>query len=306
MSINKKSKHLIVIVGPTAIGKTSLSIKLAKEYNCEILSADSRQFYKEMEIGTAKPSVEEMDGIPHHFINNLSIHDTYTAGKFETEALEVLDHLYKKDDVAILVGGSGLFVDAVCFGLDEIPSSPEIRNQLNEELELKGLKTLQLELKSLDPEYYDSADVQNPVRVIRALEVIRKSGEKFSSFRTKAKKERPFQLHFIGLNTERETLYERINLRVDLMVQNGLIEEVNNLINYKNLKPLKTVGYQELFNHLNNPLELEKAIGMVKQNTRRFAKRQLTWFKRNDTTMWFLPQQSDEISSYLKERFNQR
>lgn len=302
MSTSKNNKHLIVIVGPTAIGKTALSIFLAKHFKCEVLSADSRQFYKEMEIGTAKPTPKEMDGVPHHFVNNLSIQDHYTAGKFESEALDVLEQLYQKDDLAILVGGSGLFVDALCFGLDEIPSDPEIRTQLNEELALNGLKSLQDELLTLDPEFYETADVQNPVRVIRALEVIRKSGQKFSSFRKKKKKQRPFHIHFIGLNTEREILYNRINLRVDLMVQNGLIEEVKSLLNHKDTTPLKTVGYQELFPHLSNPKELEKAIEQVKQNTRRFAKRQLTWFKRNDTTKWFEPQQNESVLAYLNDQ----
>lgn len=297
-----KNKHLIVIVGPTAIGKTSLSIYLAKALGCEILSADSRQFYREMEIGTAKPSIQEMDGVPHHFVNNLSIHDHYTAGKFESEALDVLSQLYKKDDVAILVGGSGLFVDAICKGLDEIPSDSAIRTQLNEELASKGLESLQKELATLDPEYYNSSDTQNPVRVIRALEVIRKSGQKFSSFRKKEPKARPFNIHYVGLNTDRETLYNRINLRVDIMVNNGLIKEAKSLINNKHLTPLKTVGYQELFQHLNNPKELQEAIEKVKQNTRRFAKRQLTWFKRNESTKWFEPQQKESVLAYLNDQ----
>lgn len=292
-----KEKNLVVIVGPTAIGKTGLSIKLAKKLNCEILSADSRQFYKEMAIGTAKPTVLEMDGVPHHFINHISIQQNYSAGDFEREALQKLEELFKSNDKAILVGGSGLFINAVCNGLDDIPGCPNIRNQLTKEFEANGLKPLQTELKSIDPNYYNEADLQNPRRIMRALEVYRTSGKPYSYFRNKVPKARPFKITWIGLNLERQKVYENINKRVDIMVDNGLIEEVKSLHDFKDVSCLKTVGYQEFYQH---PLDTEKAIELVKRNTRRFAKRQITFFKRNQNIKWFEPFQLEEILAYCK------
>ena len=300
--ISKKlnSKNLIVIVGPTAIGKTALSIEIAKEYNCDILSADSRQFYKEMEIGTAKPTLSEMDGVTHHFVNNLSIHDRYTAGMFEIDAIKTLEQVYKTDDIAILVGGSGLFVDAVCFGFDDVPSNQEIRTSLIKELEIQGIEALCLELKEKDPEYYSIADINNSRRVLRALEVIRTSGNTFTSYRNKAHKQRPFNIHYIGLNTDREILYKRINYRVDLMVKAGLISEVKSLFPQRNLPPLNTVGYKEFYGEIDNKNDLEEVISKIKQNTRRFAKRQITWFNKNKNTKWFNINSNSEVLEYLK------
>lgn len=300
--ISKKlnSKNLIVIVGPTAIGKTALSIEIAKEYNCDILSADSRQFYKEMEIGTAKPTLSEMDGVTHHFVNNLSIHDRYTAGMFEIDAIKTLEQVYKTDDIAILVGGSGLFVDAVCFGFDDVPSNQEIRTSLIKELEIHGIEALCLELKEKDPEYYSIADINNSRRVLRALEVIRTSGNTFTSYRNKAHKQRPFSIHYIGLNTDREILYKRINYRVDLMVKAGLISEVKSLFPQRNLPPLNTVGYKEFYGEIDNENDLEEVISKIKQNTRRFAKRQITWFNKNKNTKWFNINSNSEVLEYLK------
>jgi len=289
-------KKLIVIVGPTAIGKTGLSIKLAKYFNCEILSADSRQFYKEMEIGTAKPSSDEMDGIPHHFVGHLSIKEQYTAGKFEKDAIDKLQSIYKTQNTAILVGGSGLFVNAVCFGLDDIPSNFEIREQLIKELETEGIDKLQFELKNADPEYYNTADIQNPHRVIRALETYRTSKKPYSSFRNSTQKKRPFEIIWIGLNMERDQVYANINKRVDIMMENGLLEEVKKLEPFKDLNCLKTVGYQEFYQ---NPENITKAVELVKQNTRRFAKRQITFFKRNDKIKWFNPNETNEIINYI-------
>ena len=294
----EKQKNLIVIVGPTAIGKTGLSIKLAKHYNCEIVSADSRQFYQEMSIGTAKPTAQEMDGIPHHFINNISIHQNYTAGDFEKEAIKLLKQLFLKNDTVVLVGGSGLFVNAVCHGLDEIPSNLEIRNQLMNEFEKDGLESLQKELKTADPKYFEEVDIQNPHRVIRALEVCRTSGKPFSQFLNKQPKKRPFKSIWIGLNLDRETVYKNINSRVDLMIKNGLLEEVKALEENKGLSCLKTVGYQEFYQKESNQ---EKAIELVKQNTRRFAKRQITFFKRNKEIKWFEPTQLDNIIEYINK-----
>jgi len=301
-SQSMKSKHLIVIVGPTAIGKTSLSIALAKHYNCDVLSADSRQFYKEMEIGTAKPTTAEMDGVPHHFVNNLSIHDRYTAGMFEIEAIDLLEQLHEKNDIAILVGGSGLFVDAICNGFDDVPGSQEVRTELIKELEVNGIEPLQQELKEKDPEYYNSSDIQNSRRILRALEVVRVSGNTFSSYRNKTAKERPFNIHVIGLNTDRAVLYDRINLRVDLMIRAGLLEEVKQLLPYRALSPLNTVGYKELYDNLDDQYSIDTAISKIKQNSRKFAKRQITWFKRNQKTKWFEINSNQEVLEYLQEK----
>lgn len=294
----EKQKNLIVIVGPTAIGKTGLSIQLAKDYNCEIISADSRQFYKEMSIGTAKPTPQEMDGIPHHFINNISIHQNYTAGDFEKDAIKLLKQLFLKNDTVVLVGGSGLFVNAVCHGFDDIPSNPEIRAKLINEFDKNGLENLQKELKSIDPNYFKEADIQNPHRVIRALEVSRTSGKPFSRFLNKQPKKRPFNSIWIGLNLDRETVYDNINSRVDSMIKNGLLEEAKSLEEHKNLTCLKTVGYQEFYQ---NPDNQEKAIELIKQNTRRFAKRQITFFKRNKEIKWFEPLQLDTIKEHINK-----
>jgi tRNA dimethylallyltransferase len=294
----EKQKNLIVVVGPTAIGKTGLSIQLAKYYNCEIVSADSRQFYQEMTIGTAKPTPHEMDGIPHHFINNISIHQNYTAGDFEKDAIKLLKRLFLKNDTVVLVGGSGLFVNAVCHGFDDIPANPDIRSKLISEFEKNGLENLQKELKTTDPKYFVEADIQNPHRVIRALEVCRTSGKPFSQFLNKQPKKRPFKNIWIGLNLNRETVYENINSRVSSMIKNGLLEEVKSLEEHKNLICLKTVGYQEFYQ---NPDNQEKAIELVKQNTRRFAKRQITFFKRNKEIKWFEPSQFDTITDYINK-----
>ena len=293
-----KQKNLIVIVGPTAIGKTGLSIQLAKHYNCEIVSADSRQFYKEMSIGTAKPTVDEMDGVPHHFINNISIHETYSAGDFEKDVISLLKDLFRKHDTLILVGGSGLFVNAVCYGFDDIPSNTEIRTQLISEYEKNGIEKLQKELENLDPNYFSEVDINNPHRVMRALEVCRTSGKPFSQFLNRKAKERSFKNNWVGLNINRETVYENINSRVDLMIKNGLINEVKSLEQYRNLTCLKTVGYQEFYQ---NPNDTEKAIEIVKRNTRRFAKRQITFFKRNKEIKWFEPSQLDKIITYINK-----
>ena len=294
-----KQKNLIVIVGPTAIGKTGLSIQLAKHYDCEIVSADSRQFYKEMSIGTAKPSPQEMDGVPHHFINNISIHQNYTAGDFEKDAITLLDSLFKKHDTVILVGGSGLFVNAVCYGFDDIPSNPEIRTKLIDEFEKNGIEKLQKELENLDPDYYKEVDINNPHRVMRALEVCRTSGKPFSKFLNRKTKERSFNKIWVGLNINRQIVYENINSRVDLMIKNGLLKEVKALEEHKPLTCLKTVGYQEFYQFPDNT---EKAIEQIKQNTRRFAKRQITFFKRNKEIQWFEPCQMDNILDYLNKK----
>ncbi len=283
-----KNKYLISIVGPTAIGKTALSIKLANHFKTEIVSADSRQFYKEMQIGTAAPSNEELALAPHHFIHHKSITDNYNVGAFEKEALEKITQLFKSKDIVILVGGSGLYVNAVINGLDYFPKiDKNIREKLNQKLETKGLDPLQEQLHKLDPETYKTIALKNPHRVIRALEICIGTGLPYSSFLNKEKNNRNFKTITIGLTADRKIIYNRINQRVDLMIKEGLLEEVKLLIDEQHLNALNTVGYKELFNYINGEWTLDFAISEIKKNTRRFAKRQLTWFKKQENTLWF-------------------
>ncbi|PSG92199.1 tRNA (adenosine(37)-N6)-dimethylallyltransferase MiaA [Mesoflavibacter zeaxanthinifaciens subsp. sabulilitoris] len=285
--LNNK-KFLISVVGPTAIGKTALSIKLANYFKTEIISADSRQFFKEMSIGTAAPTEEELTAAPHHFIHHKSITEDYNVGAFEKEALKKIEELHQKHDIVIMVGGSGLYVDAVTKGLDYFPDvDPKIREQLNYTLEKEGLEALQLQLKNLDIVAYNTIAIDNPHRVIRALEICIGTNKPYSSFLNKEKNKRPFKTITIGLTADREIIYNRINKRVDIMVENGLIDEVKSLIEHKHLNALNTVGYKEIFNALDNTWSLDFAISEIKKNSRRFAKRQLTWFKRNNDTLWF-------------------
>lgn len=280
-------KIVISVVGPTAIGKTKLAIHIAQHYNAEIISADSRQFFKEMFIGTAVPEKEELEAAKHHFIQNKSIKDPYSVGDFEKEALECISKLHKDNSIVVLVGGSGLYVDAVTKGLDKFPKvDPKIREKLNSILETDGLKNLQDQLKELDPVYYSKVDTENPHRIIRALEVCIDSGEPYSSFITNKKDNRPFKVITVGLTADREIIYDRINRRVDIMMENGLLEEVKKLDLHKDLNALQTVGYRELFMYLNKEWTLDFAISEIKKNTRRFAKRQQTWFKKNENTIW--------------------
>lgn len=282
------NKYLISIVGPTAIGKTSLSIKLANYFNTEIVSADSRQFFKEMSIGTAAPTEEELAAAPHHFIHHKSITEDYNVGTFEKDALSKIKELHQKYDTIIMVGGSGLYVDAVTKGLDYFPDvDPKIREQLNKTLEKEGLEALQLQLKTLDEIAYKTIAIDNPHRVIRALEICIGTKQPYSSFLNKEKNKRPFKTITVGLTADRDIIYDRINQRVDIMVENGLIEEVKSLTEYKNLNALNTVGYKEIFNYLDEVWTLDFAISEIKKNSRRFAKRQLTWFKKNNETLWF-------------------
>ena len=284
----KHSKVLISVIGPTAIGKTSLSIKLAQHYNTEIISADSRQFYKEMHIGTAAPTKEELAEAKHHFIHHKSIHDHYNVGAFEKDAVSTLETLFKTNDIVIMVGGSGLYVDAVTKGLDDFPDiDPSIRTTLNKTLETQGLESLQAQLKSLDPVSYDTIAIRNPHRVIRALEVTLGTGKPYSSFLKNRAEERPFRAISIGLTAERSMIYDRINKRVDIMMTSGLLNEVRALKEYESLNALNTVGYKELFRYLNNEWTLDHAVSEIKKNTRRFAKRQLTWFRKTEGCHWF-------------------
>ncbi|WP_298476489.1 tRNA (adenosine(37)-N6)-dimethylallyltransferase MiaA [uncultured Maribacter sp.] len=280
-------KIVISVVGPTAIGKTKLAIQIAQHYNAEIVSADSRQFFKEMCIGTAVPEKEELKAATHHFIQNKSILDSYSVGDFEKEALDTIHKLHKENSIVVLVGGSGLYVDAVTKGLDKFPKIDQsIRENLNILLKSKGIKELQEQLKELDPQYYAKVDVENPHRIIRALEVCIGSGKPYSSFITNKKNNRPFNTITIGITADREIIYDKINKRVDIMIKNGLVEEVKSLERYKHLNALQTVGYKELFLFLNEEWTLDFAISEIKKNTRRFAKRQQTWFKKNKETIW--------------------
>ena len=296
-------KHLIVIAGPTGIGKTDLSIGLARHYQAEIISCDSRQFYKEMNIGTAVPSKTDLTEVKHHFIQNLSIKDHYTVGDFEKDALAKIEDLHQKNDVVIMVGGSGLYIDAVCKGLDDFPKIPqEIRTRLNERLVSEGIESLEQELIVLDPDYHKVVDVSNPHRIIRALEVCISSGKPFSSFRKRQKKTRRFKTIKIILNRDRETLYQRINLRVNQMMKEGLLEEARNLLPFRGYNALQTVGYKELFAYFDGEWNLETAIEEIKKNTRRYAKRQMTWFRRDPETLFFNPEEESDIKEYLKEQ----
>lgn len=282
------TKHLIAIVGPTAIGKTALSIALAEHYSTVIISCDSRQIFKEMSIGTAVPTKEELDSVKHYFIQSKSIFEPYNVGEFEKEALKTLDTLFKKNDTVIMVGGSGLYADAVIKGLDYFPEiDPDIRMQLKKELKDKGLENLQLKLKELDIDSYNNLEIENPQRVCRALEICMGTGKTYSSFKNKEKTKRPFKTILIGLKAERRILYERINKRVDTMLDDGLKEEAFKLYPYKDLNALQTVGYKELFQLFNGNCDIETATEEIKKNTRRFAKRQITWFKKNKEINWF-------------------
>lgn len=298
-------KTLVVVVGPTAVGKTALAIKLAQYFNTEILSADSRQFYKEMNIGTAKPSAEELAAVKHHFIDSHSIADEYSAGDFERDAIQLLTELFISKDVIVMVGGSGLFVRAVCEGLDDLPKAPEgLRDRLNQEFEAFGLEPLKDRLKQIDPDYFAVADVDNPQRVIRALEVYETSGNTMSFYQKREVDKRPFNIITVGLNTDRELLYVRINQRVDKMIEMGLLDEVKSLTPYRNKPALLTVGYSEIFDYLSGEISLEEAVDKVKQNSRRYAKRQITWFKKYGGTTWFEPNVEEQIISFIKDKLN--
>ena len=293
---NSNKKNLIVIAGPTAIGKTSLSIKLAKKLKTEIISCDSRQFYKELSIGTAVPSEDELKKIQHHFIQNLSIKEGYNIGEFEKDAILKIESLFKKYNNVILVGGSGLYIDAVCKGIDILPDiSKKIRENLNIQYKKNGLAWLQNEVKELDPEYFEYVDTKNPQRLMRSLETYTASGKKISSLHKKKDKKRDFNIIKIGLEIDRESLYRKINSRVDKMINDGLIEEAKDLIKYRHYNALNTVGYKELFDFLDGNSNLETAIEKIKQNTRRLAKRQITWFKRDKSINWFTIDEYQEI-----------
>lgn len=295
------NKYLVVIAGPTAVGKTAMAVQVANHFATEIISADSRQFYSELDIGVAKPSAVELSAVQHHFIGHIPVSQNYTAADFEKDATEKLAELYKSHSIVVLTGGSGLFIDAVLKGLDPLPVNTEIRAQLEEKLAREGLDNLTAQLKELDPESWNTVDLNNPRRVIRALEICL-SGEKPSEKRSGVQKQRDFTPVKIVLNTDRESLYNRINRRVDVMMQNGLLDEVKSLLPYRHLNALQTVGYQELFDYLDGTITLENAVELIKQHTRNYAKRQLTWFRKDKDHAWFEPDDLAAILQYINNK----
>lgn len=294
---------LILIVGPTAVGKTELCLNLAKKFKTDIVSCDSRQFYRELEIGTAKPNSDELAEVKHHLINSISIEDEYDVKQFEEDALRILEDLFKEKEVVLMTGGSGLFAKVVTEGLDEMPEvDPKIRSQIIQEYEEKGLAFLQKEVKKGDPAYFAVVDTKNPQRLMRALEVIRGTGRPFSSFRKQEKVKRPFRVLKIGLNRDREELYRRIDERMDQMIEAGLFEEAEKFFEKKHLNGLQTVGYQEIFGFLEGKYEREEAIRLLKRNSRRYAKRQLTWFKKDAEIQWFNPSEFNQIEKWIDQQ----
>ena len=289
---------LIVLIGPTGVGKTELS------QTC-ILSADSRQLYQELKIGTAAPTPSQLARVPHHFVGTLRLTDYYSAAQYEADVLEKLEELFQHNDTVVLTGGSMMYVDAVCKGIDDIPTvDKETRELMLQRYEEEGLETLCAELKILDPEYYQIVDLKNPKRVIHALEICYMTGKTYTSFRTQKHKERPFRIIQIGLTREREELYDRINRRVDEMMQEGLLEEAKSVYPFKHLNSLNTVGYKEIFNYLDGEWSLDFAIEKIKQNSRIYSRKQMTWFKRNPNIQWFHPEQKEEIMNYINDQLS--
>lgn len=295
---------LIVLAGPTAIGKTAAAIRLAQALNTEIISSDSRQFYRELSIGTAKPTPEERAAVPHHFIDSLSIHDAYSAGDYERDVLRFLTDYFKDHQTVVMTGGSGLFIKAVTKGFDDLPSDIGVRAALMKQLEDDGIVSLQQELKERDPAHYGAMDIHNPQRLVRALEVCRISERPFSAFRQDAAKARPFNTLFVGLTADREIMYERINRRVDQMVENGLEAEARNVYAHRELNALNTVGYKEWFAHFDGELDRDTTIEKIKQHTRNFAKRQMTWFRKNTDIHWFAYTAVDDMIAFVREQID--
>lgn len=295
------NKTLIVLLGPTGVGKTELSIRLAEYFHTEILSADSRQLYAALPIGTAAPTTEQLARVPHHFVGVLQLSDYYSAAQYEAEALERLDLLFQTHDVVILTGGSMMYIDAICKGIDDIPTvDAETRQFIIQKYEEQGLEQLCAELRLMDPEYYRIVDTKNPKRVMHALEICYMTGKTYTSFRIQQKKERPFRILKIGLTRDREELYERINRRVDLMIEDGLVKEAQTVYPHRSLNSLNTVGYKELFNYLDGTWTLPFAIDKIKQNSRIYSRKQITWFKRDEDIHWFHPEEEENILTYLK------
>lgn len=299
-------KTLIIVLGPTASGKSDVAFSLAKQFECEIISSDSRQIFRELEIGSAPPSKQMQNQIKHHFVQTRSVTENYNAWQFEMDAINLLENdIFLRKDIAIMVGGSMMYIDAVCKGIDFLPDAdPKIRLQVKEELDKFGIEHLQEEVKKCDPEYFQIVDLKNPMRLQKAIEIFRQTGKPYSSFRTGEGKKRNFRIIKIGINMDRILLHNRINQRVDKMIEMGLVEEVKKLIPYKNLTSLNTVGYREIFEYFGNKHDLNTAIELIKRNTRRYARKQITWFKKDSSTKWFDAQNFNEILGYLKEKLN--
>ena len=297
---------LIVLIGPTGVGKTELSLKIAEHCHTEIISSDSRQLYADLKIGTAAPTPEQLKRVPHHFVGTLQLTDYYSAARYEEEVMEKLKELFQTHSSVVMTGGSMMYIDAVCKGIDDIPTiDSDTRELMLKRYEKEGLEALCAELKLLDPEYYAQVDVKNPKRVIHALEICYMTGKTYTSFRTRSQKKRPFNILKIGLRREREELYERINRRVDLMMEEGLLEEAKRVYPYRSLNSLNTVGYKELFKFLDGEWELPFAIEKVKQNSRIYSRKQMTWFKRDADIIWFHPDQETEIMEYISRQIGQ-
>ena len=298
-------KTVIIIAGPTAVGKTAVAIQLAKHFSTEIISADSRQCYKELNIGVARPSQDELSQVPHHFIASHSIQEKITAAGFEKYALKKAENIFKQKDIAVMVGGTGLYIKGFCEGLDEIPEVPEaIRNEINEDYKKLGLVWLQQKVKECDPKFFAEGENQNPHRLMRALEVYQATGRSIQEFKKGTKKIRPFNTLKIALELPKAQLHQNINTRVDNMIEQGLVEEVRSLIPYKHLPALQTVGYKELFDYFDGKIELEHAVELIKQNTRQYAKRQLTWFKKDGEYEWFLPSDHQLLFVHLRQKIS--
>ena len=297
------TKRLIVIVGPTGSGKTDLSIRVAEHYACPIISTDSRQFYRGIPIGTAQPDSEQLERVEHHFIASHELTDDFNCGAYEVAALKRLDVLFAKHDTVVAVGGSGLYIKALCEGMDDLPEvEPALRSELAERLKSEGLEALTEELRKLDPAFYEVVDRKNPARVLRALEVCISTGRPYSSLRTGEKRQRSFGIVKIGVNMERAVLYERIDRRVDIMVEAGLEDEARAVYPLRHLNSLQTVGYREMFDYFDGTISRDEAIELIKRNSRRYAKRQLTWFGRDEEIEWFLPTETEKIIEYIDSK----
>lgn len=302
----EKKPTLIVVLGPTGVGKTNISLSLAEHFGCPIVSSDSRQFYRELKIGTAAPTEEQLERVAHYFIGSHSIFDEYNAGQYEQDAIKLLDELFQKHDVVMLVGGSMMYIDAVCNGMDDIPAvDSETRAFWQKEFGVKGLEYIQSELKRLDPVHYEQVDIQNPKRIIHALEICSMTGKPYSDLRTGQRKQRNFNILKIGLNRPRPELYERINWRVDEMMHEGLLQEAEQFYPYKHLNTLNTVGYKELYEYMDGNWILDFAVNMIKQDSRRYAKRQLTWFNRDKEIHWFQPEEEERILEFINDKMSE-
>lgn len=296
-------KTLVVLAGPTAVGKTALGISLARHFKTEIISSDSRQIYNETTIGTAVPSSADLSSVRHHFIQVASLTNPYNASRYEQDVLTLLDTLFKEHNMILMAGGSGLYIDAVCNGIDDLPTAdPRLRSQLSQQLGTEGLEPLIKRLKELDPISYAKVDLKNHMRVLKALEVSIQTGKPYSSFLSEKKKERPFRILRVALDMDREMLYQRINVRVDKMMERGLLDEAQTVIGFRDLTAMKTVGYRELFSYLDGDVSLEEAVKLIKGNTRKFARKQLTWFRRGNQYTWFHPGQTEEITSWIEQQ----